>query len=207
MKTKLNILPVSVSLLAFVGLSAGSALAEEAPFLAPSGEYTSEDTHRYITFSYWHQGLSRPHVRWRDWDATLSWDADNPANSSVSVVIDATSVDTGVDIFDEHIQGDNFFDTENHPEITFVSTGAEQIEEGEGEITGDLTIKGVTKPVTLSVVYNTSVDDTRNSLHKIGFSATASVKRSDFDMGAYVPMVGDDIDIVIEAEFMKPADE
>lgn len=205
MKRKLKTIFASASLLALGGLGAGAALAAEDAFVAPSGEYETDPKHRYISFSYLHQGLSRPVLRWGDWDATLDWDADNPENSSVAVTIDVNAVDSGVDEFNDHLRSADFFDVANHPEITFVSTGVEQTGEGEGRITGDLTIKGITKAVTLNAVYNASVDDARNNRHKIGFSATTSVKRSDFDVDAYVPFVGDDVDIVIEAEFVKPS--
>lgn len=204
-KTKWKVVFASASLLAF-GFGGASAWAEDEAFLAPSGEYETDEAHRYISFSYRHQGLSRPQLRWGDWNARLNWDAEEPANSSVSVVIDATSIDSGVEVFNGHIQDERFFDAANHPEITFVSTSVDQTSEDEGEITGDLTIKGVTKPVTLNVNYNSALHDERGGRYKIGFSATASVKRSDFGMDTYVPFVGDDVEIVIEAEFVKPAE-
>ena len=175
-------------------------------FGAVSGTYQSEERHRYITFSYSHFGYSRPHVRWRDWDATLEWNAEDPAASTVSVVIDANSADSGVDVFDGHLTGENFFDTDNFGEITFVSTGIERTGDNTGLITGDLTIKDVTKAVTLDAKFNHGAFEERNSRYKIGFSATAQVKRSDFGLGAYAPGVSDEVDIVIEAEFIMPTE-
>ncbi|MEM9495197.1 MAG: YceI family protein [Pseudomonadota bacterium] len=175
-------------------------------FDAVSGTYVSEATHRYITFSYLHQGYSRPHVRFDDWTGTLDWNADDPAASSIAVTINAASISSGVPKFDDHLRSADFFDTDAHPEITFASTRVERTGDVTGKITGDLTIKGVTKPVTLDVTYNKSAYEQRGKSYKIGFSATAAVKRSDFGVDKYTPFVGDDVEIVIEAEFEKPAE-
>ncbi|WP_411820254.1 YceI family protein [Hyphococcus formosus] len=185
--------------------------AEESTDAAPtfdavSGTYVTDPTHRYITFSYLHQGLSRPMLRWREWEGTLDWNAENPTESSVDVTIDATSIDSGVDVFDGHLNGDKFFNTAENPEITFVSTDVKSTGATTGEITGDLTMMGVTKPVTLDVVYNTSAFDERNNVYKIGFSGTTQIKRSDFGLGLYVPYVGDEVDIQIETEFNMAAE-
>lgn len=185
-----------------------NATAEEASateFEAVSGEYAPDPKHRYITFSYLHQGFSRPMVRWRSWDGTLNWDAENPENSSVSVTIDASSVDSGVDEFDGHLRGERFFDTANHPEITFTSTSVSRTGDATGTITGDLTIKGNTKPVTLDVTFNKSAYSERGNEYKIGFSGTATVKRSDFGVDFLAPAVSDEVDIVIETEWKMSA--
>lgn len=186
----------------------GSDLRNDAvqqEFEAPSGTYMSEERHRYITFSYSHNGYSNPWLRWRNWDATLDWNAENPSASSVSVVIDATSIDSGVDVFDGHLNGENFFDTANHPEITFVSTSVQQTGETTGTIEGELTIKGTTKPVTLYATFNNAGFDQRKNAHKLGFSGKTTVKRSDFGVDLLAPAVSDEVDIVIEAEFIMPA--
>ena len=185
----------------------GGASESEAADAAPSvvsGEYKTDYKHRYITFSYDHFGLSQPLLRWRDWEAVLDWNAENPVASSVSVTIDAASVDSGVDEFDGHLKGEQFFDVENHPTITFVSTSLEQTGENTGTMTGDLTIKGHTKTITLNVQMNNAFYDERRKQHKVGFSATGLVKRSDFDVDLLAPNVSDEVALKIEAEFIKP---
>jgi len=193
------------ALIAGPSAAQSGASAPEAS-AAISGTYQADPGHRYITFSYLHQGYSRPFLRWRDWDATLEWDADDPTASSVSVTIDANSIDSGVDEFDGHLKGDKFFDTANHPEITFVSTSLTKTGDNTGTLTGDLTIKGNTKPVTLDVTLNRAAFEDRGQVYKIGFSATGAVKRSDFGVDAYVPFVGDEVSLVIETEFLNPVD-
>ncbi|MEM9616483.1 MAG: YceI family protein [Pseudomonadota bacterium] len=174
---------------------------------AKSGTYMTDDGHRYITFSYSHAGFSNPWLRWRDWTGTLDWNAEDPAASSVNVVINAESIDTGVDVFDGHLKDDRFFDVANHPEITFVSTSVEKTGDNTGEITGDLTIKGTTKPVTLDVVFNKGEYDQRNNRYKLGFSGKTTVKRSDYGVDLFAPVVSDEVDIIIETEFLMPAAE
>ncbi len=197
----------------FAGV-AGLALAAAAPMAsayaadeaAVSGTYQADPGHRYITFSYLHVGYSRPALRWNDWQATLEWDADDPSASSISVVIDATSIDSGVDEFDGHLNGDRFFDTANHPEITFVSTKLTKTGDNTGVMTGDLTIKGISKPVDLNVTLNRAAKDDFFKANKIGFSAVGTVKRSDYGMNYAIPAVGDEVEINIQAEFNKPLD-
>ncbi len=174
---------------------------------AISGTYEIDQTHRYITFDYDHQGYSRPFLRWREWDATLEWNAEDPTASKVEVTIDANSIDSGVDVFDGHLRGERFFDVENHPTITFVSTALEQTGDNTGTLTGDLTIKGNTKPVTLDVAFNKGAYEDRGKVYKLGFSAKGVVKRSDFGVDAFTPVVSDDVNLTIEVEFEMPAEE
>ena len=151
-------------------------------------------------------GYSNPWLRWRDWDAILEWNAEDPSASSISVVIDTASIDSGVDVFDGHLKSDLFFDVENHSQITFASTGLAAIDDKTGTMTGDLTIMDVTKPVTLDVVFNNAGFSERDGIYKLGFSAKTSVNRSDFGLDYAVPYVSDKVDITIEAEFIMPAE-
>lgn len=190
-----------------LALSGASAVAADVdPSVAPSGSYHNDPRHAYIMFSYDHMGMSRPHVRWRKWSGELDWDAEDPAASSVYVTIDAASVDSGVDEFDGHLRGEGFFDVAGHPEITFESTSIERTGPNTGKISGDLTIKGVTAPVVLDAVINGATDDAQGGVYKLGFSATTTVKRSEFGITAYVPLVSDEVEISIESEFIMQND-
>ena len=184
--------------------SAEPAEAEEEAVdlsAAASGLYKADQGHRYITFSYSHQGYSAPYIRWRAWDSELNWNAEDVTKSSVSVTIDANSVDTGVDKFDEHMKSGDIFDIAQFPTASFVSTAIERTGANTGKITGDLTIKGVTKPVVLDAKINRAAFNERAKAHKIGFSATTSILRSDFGVDYAVPFVGDEVDIIIEVEY------
>ena len=185
---------------------AAKAMKPSAPGVdisaAPSGTYKAEMTHAYIAFSYSHQGYSNPILRWGDFDATLELDSANPEKSSFMVEIPVSSIDSGVPKFDEHLVSADFFDAENHPAITFKATDMKQIYTGTGKVTGDLTIKGVTKPVTLDVKLNKVGKHFRSGKDMFGISATGNLKRSEHGVDKYAPM-GDDVKLMIEVEFQK----
>lgn len=169
---------------------------------APSGTYVAEATHAYIAFSYSHQGYSNPILRWKKFDANLELDSANPEKSKLMVTIPTDAIDSGVPKFDEHLVSADFFDAANHPTITFESTNMEQIYTGTGRVTGDLTIKGVTKPVTLDVTLNKVGKHFRNGKDMFGISAIGNLKRSEHGVDKYAPM-GDDVKLMIEVEFQK----
>jgi polyisoprenoid-binding protein YceI len=187
--------------------AAPEAVAAEAPFDVSStvaGVYKTDVKHAYITFSYDHQGYSRPWLRWRTWSGDLNWNPAAPEQSSIAVVIDAASIDSGVDEFDDHLRSADFFDVATHPQITFNSTGVTIDGPATAKIAGDLTIKGTTKPVTLDATINRAADDSFAKGYKLGFSAKTAIKRSDFGVDKYTPFVGDDVEIIIEAELVMP---
>lgn len=201
---------------------AGAAAAESAPAeeaappaeeaapadlsAARSGLYTPDPHHHHLLFNYAHQGYSVSWVRWRDWTGELNWNAEDPEASTIAVTIDARGVDSGVDEFDGHLMGESFFDAANHPTIAFTSTSLERTGPNAGKMTGDLTIKGVTKPVTLDVVLNKAGFDERANAYRLGFSAKGEVNRSDFGLDLYAPFVSNEVNLVIESEFMSPAE-
>lgn len=168
----------------------------------PAGTYKSEQGHAYIAFQYDHQGFSKPIIRWGTTDATVVFDAANPENSTLTVRLPVNDIDTGVPVFDDHLRSPGFFDVESHPEITFTSTNVSQITDGYGTLTGDLTIKGVTKPFTLTGTVNKVGKHFRSGVDMFGISATGKLKRADYGLDRYLP-VGADVDISVEVEFQK----
>ncbi|MCP5180169.1 MAG: polyisoprenoid-binding protein [Pseudomonadales bacterium] len=169
----------------------------------PSGRYDLEKTHAYITFSYSHLGFSRPHLSFNKFEATLIMDADAPAKSSLRVVVDPSSIDSRVDEFNDRLRGENFFDTANFPEIVFESTAVEMTSDATAIVSGNLTIKGVTRAVTLQATLNKADMHPMVKIPAMGFSATGKVIRSEFGLGAYVPMVGDEVEMFLAVEFVK----
>ncbi len=183
-------------------VSGGSVLANG--FAVPSGAYELENTHGYITFSYNHLGFSTPHVGFNTFDVALEANSEDPTQSSVNVTIDAASIDSRVAEFDKHLNGADYFDTANHPEITFKSTKMVATGTSTFDVTGDLTIKGVTKPVTLNATINKADNHPMRGVPTIGLSATGSLSRSEWGLGKYVPAVGDEVRIYITVELIKP---
>ena len=166
----------------------------------PSGTYTMDKTHGYVTFIYLHKGLSNPVLRFDDVDATLVLDADKPENSQIDVTITAENIDSGVAKFDAHLKSPDFFDTAKNPTITFKSTSFTRASATTGTMTGDLTMMGTTKPVTFDVSL-VGTDDGKKPA--IGVEGTTKILRSDFALGKYVPRVGDAVTISVSAEFYK----
>lgn len=166
----------------------------------PSGTYVMDKTHGYVTFSYSHKGLSHPVLRFNDVDATLVLDAAHPENSQIDVTILAANIDSGVAKLDTHLNSSDFFDTENNPKITFKTTNFKRGSEKSGMMTGDLTMMGVTKSVSFDVVLVGTAGGKRPT---IGVEGQTSLLRSAFNLGKFVPYVGDEVSISISAEFNK----
>ncbi|MEE9379799.1 MAG: YceI family protein [Hyphomonadaceae bacterium] len=168
-----------------------------------SGSYVMDTGHGYVTFTYSHMGFSNPQVRFRTIDARMDVDADNPANSTISVTIAANSVDTGVDEFDDHLNSVDWLDTAQFETITFTSTGLTQADGTTGTVTGDLTMMGITKPLTLDVTLLAAGDHPVAKVETIGVDATGIVVRSDYGLGNYAPYVSDEMSVTISGEFNK----
>ena len=173
------------------------------PSAAPAGNYRLDPTHASVTWSLSHAGLSNYTARFDTISGALDYTPDAPQNSRVDIRIDPKSVNTGLPKFNEEIAtSGNYFDADTYPEIRFVSTGIKLTGEATGLITGDLTLKGVTKPVTLDVIFNGAGKSFGNPGKTLGFSATTKFKRSEYNMGHLVAFgIGDEVTLRIETEF------
>jgi polyisoprenoid-binding protein YceI len=180
---------------AFIASAATAALA------APE-TYNVDVSHTYPRFSYSHFGLSTQLSKFNKTTGTLVLDK-AAKTGSVDVLIDMKSVETGFPIFNGHIQGEDFLDTAKFPTATFKSTKV--IFEGDkpSAVEGNLTIKGVTKPVTLKVTHFVNMDHPMLKKPAIGADATVVIKRTEFNAGKYAPYVGDDVTITLSVEAIK----
>ena len=180
--------------LALATLATGSALA--APV-----SYTVDSSHTFPRFSYSHFGYSTQLSSFGKTTGTVVFDA-QAKTGSVDIVIDTTTVNTGFADFNGHIQGEDFLDTAKFPKATFKSTKVVFEGDKPAAIEGQLTIKGVTKPVTLTVTSFQSMPHPMMKVPAMGANAFVTIKRSEFNAGKYAPYVGDDvrIDIAIEAQ-------
>lgn len=176
------------------------SLAAAAPALAAPVTYTVDNTHTFPRFSYSHFGYSTQLSRFDTTRGTVVYDA-AAKTGSVDITIDAKSVNTGYATFNEHIQGEDFLDTAKFPIATFKSTKVIFKGDKPVKVEGNLTLKGVTKPVTLTVTSFQSMAHPMLKKPAIGANAFTVVKRSDFGAGKYAPYVGDEvrIDIALEA--------
>ena len=185
-------------------LSAALILAAvaAAPALAAPETFVVDSNHSFPSFSYNHLGYSIQMSRFDKATGTVTLDKAAKA-AAVDIVIDTKSVNTGSATFNEHIQGEDFLDTAKHPTATFKSTKV--VFEGDKPVSidGNLTLKGVTRPVTLKVNGFHAMPHPMLKKDAIGANATTKVKRTDFNMGKNVPYVGDEVTIDIAIEAVK----
>ena len=193
-------------------LSSGALIAQGMskpgspdPSKVTGGTYEVEGGHTQILFAYDHMGFSNNMGIIAMPTGTLTLDPKNLAAAKVTVEVPIANLRTAIPKLDEHLMKADFFDAEKFPTATFVSTGVKVDGATTAEITGNLTIKGVTKPVTLDAAfYGAGTGPAQmGGKENVGFSATTAIKRSDFGMGYGVPVVGDEIELKIVAAFQK----
>lgn len=181
------------SLLVF---GATQAVAAEQTFIIDS-------THTFPNFSYSHFGLSTQHSKFSNTQGTVVLDQEK-RTGKVDVTIDMTSVQTGFDVFDEHIQSEDFFHTAKYPTATFKGDEVTIEDNKPVAVSGELTIKGITKPVTLEISDFLYLDEhPMEGRPAIGANAEVTVLRSDFGMDLYTPHVSDEVTITISFEAIE----
>ncbi|MFO9576946.1 YceI family protein [Legionella pneumophila serogroup 1] len=160
---------------------------------------TLDNQHTYVLWKVKHLGFSTQAGKWYA-SGQLILDKDNPQQSKVNVTIKVDDIVTGIPELDKHLKGKLFFDTKQFPTATFASNRVEVIGKNKAKVYGMLTLHGVTKPIILNVILNKAGINLLNDRETAGFSATTSLKRSDYGIKALIPEVGDDVEIEIEAE-------
>ena len=197
---------------ALAALTGATMLIAQGPMAAPGskdvakvtgGSYTVDPGHTQVVFAYDHMGFSNNMGVISESTGTLTLDKANPAASKVSIEVPVANLKTGIAKLDEHLAKAEFFDTAKFPKATFVSTSVKPDGTTGADITGNLTIKGITKPVTLDAEFYGAGVQPMSKKENIGFVATGTIKRSDFGMAMAVPMVGDTVELKIIAAFQK----
>jgi polyisoprenoid-binding protein YceI len=188
-------------LVTLTALAAFSAAAQATP-----STYNIDNSHTYPHFTYSHLGYSIQTHKFDKTSGKVVMDFDAKTGSA-DVTIDATSVNTGFALFNEHLQGPDYFDTAKYPTITFKSNNMTFKGNTPVSLTGDLTVKGVTRPVTLEVTHFKCMPHPMLKAPACGGNATTKVKRSEFNMGKGVPFVSDEVTLTlaIEAVMEQPA--
>jgi polyisoprenoid-binding protein YceI len=172
------------------------------PAIAAPETYVLDGTHSFPRFSYSHLGYSTQLSRFDKTTGKIVFDK-LAKTGAVDITIDTTSVNTGAAVFNEHIQGEDFLDTAKYPTATFKSTKVEFEGDKPATIEGNLTLKGVTRPVTLTVTSFQAMPHPMMKKDAIGANAFTIVKRSDFNAGKFAPYVGDEVRIDIAVEAIK----
>ncbi|WP_114954032.1 YceI family protein [Sphingosinicella terrae] len=165
-----------------------------------SGDYRLDKAHAKIVWSTSHFGFSTYYGEFTDFDARLRLDGDNPEASRLTVNVATASVDTHDEALDAHLNGADFFDAANFPSATFVSTAVRLTGPNQAEVTGNFTLRGQTRPLTLAVTFNKAGDNMAGT-YTAGFSATGTIRRSDFGVSYGLPLVGDEVQLTISGEF------
>jgi polyisoprenoid-binding protein YceI len=207
-------------LLAGAGTAAGATPAPAATAWIPAppvaGAYALDKAHASLIFRVSHLGFSHYTARFRRFDAQLQFDPANLAASRVTATVDARSIETDFPDpakldFNAMLQNEQWLDTQRYPEMTYRSERVELVGANRMRIHGELTLHGVTRPVVLEATYNGGYAGHPMDPHaRVGFSAQATLKRSDFGMTFGIPGpgnalgVGDEVDVTIEAEFSGP---
>ena len=184
-----------------------AVLLSSVPVHAAAEKYSFDKAHTQISFTVNHLGFSNSSGRFLDFDGALLIDRAEPAKSSVDVTIKTAGLEMNDGPWNDHLKGADFFNVEKFPAMTFKSTSVAVTGDNTADVTGDLTILGVTKPAVLKVVHNKSDKHPFSGKMVAGFSATTAIKRSDFGMGYGLPAVGDDVAIHIEVEAVRDGDD
>jgi polyisoprenoid-binding protein YceI len=181
------------------------ALVAAATFTAALAEpktYAVDTQHMEVTYAINHLGFSTSKGRFSDVASTLTLDETNPTASKVTAVIQVASIDSGYTFRDNHLKTADFFDVAKYPTITFASTKVTKTGAKTAKVAGDLTIHGVTKPVVLDATIVGIGANPMSKAQEAGIHATTTVKRSDFGMTGYLPAIGDEVTITLDAEYL-----
>ena len=185
--------------LAVAGLLGAAISAQAAPVT-----YKLDPNHTMVLFSWNHFGYSNPTADIGLGEGQVVFDEQHPAQSSVEVTLPLARLDTHVEALSTHLKEADFFDATKYPVITFKSSKVEPLGGHKFKVSGELTVHGVTRPIVLDATLNKVGPHQMSKVQSIGFDATATLKRSDFGVGAYVPNVSDEVHVRITTEGSVP---
>jgi polyisoprenoid-binding protein YceI len=177
--------------------------ADSDPAKVQAGTYTLETNHARVLFAVSHMGFSTWYGDFTGATGTLTLDPKNPATAALSVTIPVASVTTTNAKLDDELKSADWFDAAKFPTISFTTTKVAVTSPTTARVTGNLTFHGVTKPVELDATYKASGTNPMSKAFTIGFEVKGSLKRSDFGVTKYVPLIGDDVTLIISAPFEK----
>ena len=195
---------VSAKIFKLFSIALLAALA--APAVAASHDFRFDTVHSQVLFSLSHLGYSHPTGRLHVKSGFIRFDDGDWSQSQGDVIVDAASVDMGDAAWNDKLRSHEFFASEHYPTAHFVSTRVEKTGERDGVVHGKLTLLGATRAVDLTLKFNRAGVDPYTFKATIGFSATTTLKRSDFGMSKYLPDIGDAVDIRIEVEGLRDRD-
>jgi polyisoprenoid-binding protein YceI len=165
------------------------------------GHYALDKSHAKIVFATTHFGFSTYYGFFDNFDAKLDFDPATPEKSALSVTINLNGIVTADPKLEKNLKSDGFFDVAKFPTASFTAKRVVMTGPGSGKVDGDLTLHGVTKPVTLDATFNGGGTNPMNAVYVLGFDAKGTIKRSEFGIKNFVPFVGDEVALSISCEF------
>jgi polyisoprenoid-binding protein YceI len=174
------------------------------PAAVQSGAYSIEPSHTRVLFALSHMGFTTWYGEFTHVSGTLTLNPKALTTSTLDITIPANTISTSNTKLDGELNSPEWLDTTKYPTITFKSTKIVRTGHDTAKVTGDLTFHGVTRPETLDVTFNAAGKNSLTPHYTAGFNATGMIKRSDFDESTYVPIIGDNVSLIISAAFIKP---
>ena len=171
--------------------------------MAQSPVYTMDKNHSRLSFSVKHLGISRVEGNFKSFNVTVESSKDDYSDAKIEMTADVKSINTEVEMRDNDLRGPNWFDSEKYPTLTFKNTDFKKVSEDMYKLSGNITIHGVTKPITFDVEYNGKIQNQRSKKYICGFTITGKLNRSDFGVGgSEFGMVGNEIKLTSNVEFV-----
>jgi len=167
------------------------------------GAYTLDPEHAYINFRIGHLGLSTIVGRFNVVAGSLEFNPENITDLSLQGIIEATSIDVNNVELEETLRESDWFDTASYPQINFISTSVERLDDNTVNIVGDLTLRGVTKEIIVKTRFNGGADNFLTGKYTLGFSANTTIQRSDYGMDSFAALVANDVDVEMHGEFQR----
>ncbi|MBB5374391.1 YceI family protein [Acidocella aromatica] len=199
MKTKL----LALAALALPSLALAQSVADANPADVKAGAYTVEPSHTRVLFAVSHMGFTTWYGDFTNVSGSLNLDPAKLSSTSFDITIPANTVSTTNTKLDGELNSPEWFDTAKYPTIEFKSEKVVRTGKDTALVTGELTFHGVTKPETLKVTFNAAGVNPLSKQYTVGFNATGTLKRSDFNQKTYVPLIGDDVTLTISAAFVQ----
>lgn len=168
-----------------------------------AGEYTLDKSHTTVLFKIQHLGLSTYVGRFNDFDASLDFDPANPSDMQLQASVEIDSLDINNPGLKDDLMGRTWFNQTRYPHAVFTTKSVVALSDKDFKFTGNLDWRGVVKPIDLTVTFHGGANNILTQKYTLGFSAKGAFKRSDFGMDAYIPIVGDEINIEVFSEFQR----
>jgi polyisoprenoid-binding protein YceI len=190
---------------ALAAAAAGAQSTQSNPSLVPGGAYRVEPGHTRVLFSLSHMGFSTWYGDFTGVSGSLTLDPKHPARSQLDVSVPVASISTTNAKLDDELRSPTWLDAGKYPTMTFHSTRVLVTGPGKADVFGALTLHGVTKPVVLHARFKGAGTNPMDKGYTVGFDVTGKIKRSDFGVSSYVPLIGDEVDLIISAPFEHKA--